>query len=167
MIPVIALFFLVSFPFLSTDDKGNFLIQWLSRADPDFPAPKISSSKRPLSSGQVAACMASIPVCHLAFSLALWLCYTLPWLLLLSLSGACCLSLPFLLLLFKEFRGLFLPGSATLTAHLGSEPVRSLKVRGHGVTSSEEGCWKVRSTFFVGKVASSVGFIRESSLVIS
>ncbi|KAF4077273.1 hypothetical protein AMELA_G00206130, partial [Ameiurus melas] len=28
------------------NDKGNFLIQWLSRADPDFPAPKISSRVR-------------------------------------------------------------------------------------------------------------------------
>ncbi|XP_017575770.2 A disintegrin and metalloproteinase with thrombospondin motifs 2 isoform X1 [Pygocentrus nattereri] len=27
-------------------DKGNFLIQWLSRADPEFPAPKISSRTR-------------------------------------------------------------------------------------------------------------------------
>ncbi|XP_076835506.1 LOW QUALITY PROTEIN: A disintegrin and metalloproteinase with thrombospondin motifs 2 [Brachyhypopomus gauderio] len=27
-------------------DKGNFLIQWLSRADPEFPAPKISSRAR-------------------------------------------------------------------------------------------------------------------------
>ncbi|XP_072517585.1 A disintegrin and metalloproteinase with thrombospondin motifs 2 isoform X2 [Salminus brasiliensis] len=27
-------------------DKGNFLIQWLSRADPEFPAPKISSRSR-------------------------------------------------------------------------------------------------------------------------
>ncbi|XP_017347550.1 A disintegrin and metalloproteinase with thrombospondin motifs 2 [Ictalurus punctatus] len=28
------------------NDKGNFLIQWLSRADPEFPAPKISSRVR-------------------------------------------------------------------------------------------------------------------------
>ncbi|XP_047661660.1 A disintegrin and metalloproteinase with thrombospondin motifs 2 isoform X2 [Tachysurus fulvidraco] len=28
------------------NDKGNFLIQWLSRADPKFPAPKISSRVR-------------------------------------------------------------------------------------------------------------------------
>ncbi|XP_007244624.3 A disintegrin and metalloproteinase with thrombospondin motifs 2 [Astyanax mexicanus] len=27
-------------------DRGNFLIQWLSRADPEFPAPKISSRSR-------------------------------------------------------------------------------------------------------------------------
>lgn len=120
----------LSHPFLSTDDKGNFLIQWLSRADPEFPAPKISSSKRPLSSGQAAACTAPAPACHLAFSLALWLCYTLPWLLLLLLSGACCLSLPLLLLLFREFRGLFLPDSPPLKAHLGSESIRALRVRG-------------------------------------
>ncbi|XP_062867386.1 A disintegrin and metalloproteinase with thrombospondin motifs 2 [Trichomycterus rosablanca] len=29
-----------------SSDKGNFLIQWLSRADPEFPAPKISSRIR-------------------------------------------------------------------------------------------------------------------------
>lgn len=28
------------------NDRGNFLIQWLSRADPEFPAPKISSRLR-------------------------------------------------------------------------------------------------------------------------
>ncbi|XP_067279605.1 A disintegrin and metalloproteinase with thrombospondin motifs 2 isoform X1 [Pseudorasbora parva] len=28
------------------NDRGNFLIQWLSRADPEFPAPKISSRSR-------------------------------------------------------------------------------------------------------------------------
>lgn len=127
---IIPLFTLLSLslPFLSTDDKGNFLIQWLSKANPEFPAPKISSSKRPLSSGQAAVCAVPAPACHLAFSLALWLCYTLPWLLLLS--GACCLSLPLLLLLFKEFRGLYLPGSPPLIAHLGSESIRSLRVTG-------------------------------------
>uniref|UniRef100_A0A8C2G870 ADAM metallopeptidase with thrombospondin type 1 motif, 2 n=1 Tax=Cyprinus carpio TaxID=7962 RepID=A0A8C2G870_CYPCA len=34
----------------------NFIIQWLSRANPEFPAPKISSSKRPISRDRSLIC---------------------------------------------------------------------------------------------------------------
>ncbi|TRY98385.1 hypothetical protein DNTS_021805 [Danionella cerebrum] len=59
------------------NDRGNFLIQWLSRADPEFPAPKISSSKRPLSSYQPAAYCMAPQFWTLPLFLTLWLSNTI------------------------------------------------------------------------------------------
>lgn len=154
----------LSLSFLSTDDKGNFLIQWLSRADPEFPAPKISSSKRPLSSGQAAVCTAPAPACHLAFSLALWLCYTLPWMFLLLLSGACAyLSLSSCSSL-RSVGGCFSLALLHLQPTLGSESIRSLRVRGVTVSRAVRKVAVKWWTPFWWKV-SSTGVIRDNSLV--
>lgn len=65
---------------VSDPSKKTYMIQWLSRPDPDYPIQKISSSKRPIYNSAFALKCMPHRMWTLPFALFFSLCGKFPWL---------------------------------------------------------------------------------------